>query len=584
MSADCDLLVVGAGAAGMTAALVGALEGLRVVLCESSQQVGGTSATSAGTLWIPGNRQDPQTGHAEAAAAAARYLDALIGADDPRGTRSAFLQSGPEAIDYLAQRSQVRFLNAGRHPDYVVLPDAAESGRALSPVPFDGRELGADFHRIRPPIPEFLVLGGMMVGKADIQTLVRRWQSPSAMVGTAKLVLRYVADRLRHPRGTRLVMGNALVGRLFASLRDAGVDLRFGWALEDLHVVGGRVAGAWFEHDGRRSSVSSGRGVVLATGGIGHDQALMRELGAGAVADRVLACDSVQGGGIRAARGAGVPLEQHPRGNFFWQPVSAVPRHQGGKGLFPHLFLDRAKPGLIAVDERGRRFANEAASYHHFAEALVAHREASGTRHCWLVCDADFVRRFGLGVIPPGTRNLARWAAKGYIEIAATLAELAGRAGIDADSLAATVVRSNAAAPSGRDPDFHKGEAPVDRFNGDPAHSPNPCLGTIGQPPYVALRVHPGVAAASAGLPTDADARVLRADGAAIEGLYACGNDAASLMRGTYPGPGITLGPGMVFAYRAARHAAASDRNPGHPARQENDAGDTSSNRNLQHV
>jgi len=512
-----------------------------------------TTATSAGTLWIPGNRHGRAAGHQDAVEDAARYLQALAGPDDARGLRHAFLATGDEAIAFLEQHSQVVFASSGPHPDYLVQPGAAFAGRALSPLPFDGRRLGAGFARIRPPIPEFLLLGGMMVGKADIQALVRRWSSLQAFLHSARLVARYAADRLRHPRGTRLVMGNALVARLFASLCDAKVDVRFGWRLRELVAENGRVTGAVFDTDGGLRRITAVRGVVLATGGVGRSAALRRELLREGEEVASLACESVAGEGIAAARRTGAALERHARGNFFWQPVSRVPHAGRAPGLFPHLFLDRAKPGLVAVDAQGRRFVNEASSYHHFVEGL----RANGGR-AWLVCDAAFVRRYGLGVIPPGTKHLGRWLASGYVATGDSADALARRLGIDAAGLSATLEQANRDALSGTDAAFAKGEAPLDRFNGDALHAPNPCLGPILQAPFVALAIHPADAASSAGLATDADGRVLDGAGDAIPGLYACGNDAASVMRGTYPGPGTTLGPAIVFGYRVARHAAAA--------------------------
>jgi succinate dehydrogenase/fumarate reductase flavoprotein subunit len=546
-----DLVVVGAGAGGMTAALVAAHAGLRVVLCESTQQVGGTTATSAGTLWIPGNRHGRQAGHADRVEDAARYLEALAGPEDARGSRRAFLSTGDEAIAWLEENTQVAFAASGAHPDYLVLPGAAYAGRALSPLPFDGRRLGADFARVRPPIAEFLLLGGMMVGKADIQALVRRWSSMGAFAHSARLVARYCADRMRHPRGTRLVMGNALVARLFASLRDAEVDIRFGWRLRELMGQNGRVTAAVFDTEDGARCIAAARGVVLATGGVGRHAALRRELLGQSDGIATLACDSVAGEGVTAARCLGAVLERHARSNFFWQPVSRVPHAGGEPGLFPHLFLDRAKPGLVAVDDRGRRFVNEASSYHHFVEGLLARG-----RRAWLVCDAAFVRRYGLGVIPPGTKRLDRWVASGYVSVAHRLDALARKLDIDPAGLAATIADTNRDALTGVDAAFAKGEAPLDRFNGDPSSAPNPCLGPIAEAPFVALRILPADAASSAGLATDADGRVLDGSGAPLSGLYACGNDAASIMRGTYPGPGTTLGPAIVFGYRVARHAA----------------------------
>ncbi|RYG12058.1 MAG: FAD-dependent oxidoreductase, partial [Burkholderiales bacterium] len=247
---EADLVVVGAGAGGMTAALVAALEGLRVVLVEATDQVGGTTATSAGTLWVPGNSQGERAGHLDSVHDAAIYLEALIGPDDDLGRRQAFLDTAREALDYLERRSAVAFTSAGKHPDYLAASGAAVAGRAVGPLPFDGRTLGKDFARIRPPLPEFMLLGGMMVGKADIQALLRRYRSWPDFLHSVRLVARYGLDRLRHPRGTRLVMGNALVARLFQSLRAAKVDIRFGWRLRDLEERQGRIVGAWFAEEG----------------------------------------------------------------------------------------------------------------------------------------------------------------------------------------------------------------------------------------------------------------------------------------------------------------------------------------------
>ncbi|WP_321164602.1 FAD-dependent oxidoreductase [Variovorax sp. Root473] len=556
-----DLIVVGGGAGGMTAALVAALEGLKVVLCEATEQVGGTTATSAGTLWAPGNRHGAEAGHGDTVADAARYLDALIGPDASEGEggwRRAFLDSIGPALDDLERRSAVAFASSGRHPDYLPLPGAALSGRAVSPLPFDGRLLGADFLRVRPPLPHFMLLGGMMVGKTDVQSLLGRYRSWSNFSRSVALVLRHARDRLFHPRGTRLVMGNALVARLLYSLRRAGVDIRFGWRMSRLVQEEGRVVGACFEVRGiGERRLDSRAGVVLATGGVGHGEPLRRELAPADFAFESLAADGVRGEGIQAARHAGGHLQGFAE-SFLWQPVSRVPGVRGAApSLFPHLYLDRAKPGLIAVNRQGRRFVNEASSYHHFVDGMLrASREGEGAPF-WLVCDADFVRRYGLGAIPPGTRNLRRWTQRGYLVTAPTLAILARRLGLEDDALARTVAQHNQFAATGIDAEFGKGDAALDRFNGDPSRAGNPCLGPIGTPPYCALAIWPADAASSAGIRTNRDAQALQAGGAPIPGLYACGNDAASVMRGAYPGPGATLGPAVAAGWRAGRHAAA---------------------------
>lgn len=548
-----DLIVVGAGAGGMTAALVAALEGLKVVLCEASDQVGGTTATSAGTLWLPGNRQGVAAGHTDSVQEARRYLDALIHEPDVQGRREAYLATGDEALGYLQDRSAVAFASSGMHPDYLPqLPGAAVSGRAVSPLPFDGRLLGRDFWHVRPPLPEFMVLGGMMVGKADIAALLNRYRSWRDFKHSARLVLRYGWDLFRYPRGTRLVMGNALVARLFYSLRQARVDIRFGWRLQtlDLERESGRVVGARFESPEGVRSLCASRGVVLATGGVGHHETLRRELDDSGLTVYPIAPPSVRGEGLTAARNAGAVIERHA-GSFFWQPVSRVLRSDGSTGLFPHLFLDRAKPGVIAVNGQGQRFVNEASSYHHFVEGMVAAHAVPA----YLVCETAFVRRYGLGAIAPQTSDLAPWVEWQYLTVASTLAELAQQLQMPTATLEASVARYNEGARRGVDPDFGKGASVFDRFNGDAHHVPNPCLAPIENGPFCALAIWPGDAASSAGLATDVHGRVLDEAGHVLAGLYACGNDAASMMQGRYPGPGTTLGPAIVEGYRIAMHA-----------------------------
>ena len=556
---EVDLLVAGAGAGGMAAALVAALEGLEVLLCEASGQVGGTAATSAGTLWIPGNRQSIAAGFTDSAEAAETYLDAIIGAETSRDLRSAFLRTGPDAIDYLAARSDVVFRPSGRHPDYRSnQPGAAISGRAIIPEPFDGRLLGRDFERVRPPIAEFMILGGMMVGKDDIPRLLGRFSSFANFAHSAKLVARFLSDRLRYSRGTRLVMGNALVARLYHSLRRCGVPVLFEASIETLFAGADGVTGAVLSSGGKSLTVATRKGVVLATGGYAHNASLrgafMPELGRA----RSMAVPSNRGDGIALGRKleARIAPEEH-RSGAFWSPVSVTRRPDGSTRLFPHLVMDRAKPGLVAVNAAGRRFVNEADSYHDFVEAMFVSHKSTPSIPAHLVCEARFVRKYGLGAIHPGTRSLAAVERSGYLVSARTIDELAQRISVDPAGLRETVRRANAYAHTGVDLDFGKGETELNRFNGDPLHAPNPCLGPIETPPFCALQVWPAEIACSTGLATDEDARVIDRNGQPIPGLYACGNDMASIMAGTYAGPGITLGPAIVFAYRAARHAAA---------------------------
>ncbi len=535
----------------MTAALVCAVEGLDVLLCEKSDRAGGTSATSAGTIWVPGTRQAREAGFGDDGDDVRRYLDSLIGAADD-GRRAAYLATGPETVDYLARNSEVKFQLYARHPDYLTnRPGATMAGRALAPVPFDGRLLGADFALVRPPIGEFMALGGMTIGRDDIEPLARPFGSLAHFRRLLSLLARHASDRLRHPRGTRLLMGNALVARLFFSLRRRNVPIWFGASLRELTMREGRVTGAVLSSGGGTVRVTARCGVVLATGGFGGSVERLNDHVRPPLAHAV-AFEGAAGDGIRIARAAGAGFEGDHESPVFWTPVSGTGWLRGGRGAFPHLALDRAKPGVIAVNSAGRRFVDEAVSYHDFVLGMHRAHESVPSIPAWLVCDRPALEAYGLGRVPPGRRSLRRYLASGYLVEAPMLDALARRIGADAAGLSDAVERNNRFAASGIDEDFGKGSTDFDRHNGDPRHGPNPCLGPIATPPYYAMALYPSTLGSSVGLRGDADGRVLSAQGVPIAGLYACGNDMASIMRGTYPGPGITLGPGMVFAYRAA--------------------------------
>jgi 3-oxosteroid 1-dehydrogenase len=545
---DVDVLVFGAGMGGMTAALVAALEGLDVLLCEKTDQVGGTTSTSAGTVWIPGSSQAVRDGVPDNIDDARHFLAAEIG---PRAesVREAFLAAGPAALDYLEARTEVKFVAPPRHPDYHSnRPGRALAGRALAPLPFDGRLLAKDFARVRPPIAPFMVLGGMMVGKADIPFLLKPFASVANFTAATKLLLRHATDRLRYARGTRLVMGNALVARLFYSLRQRNVPIAYDARLVELVKGNDRVEGAVVDIGPQRLTIRAKRGVVLATGGFAPNEKLRADYMSDLPVAHSNAFAGASGDGFVAAQSAGAAVDDKHVSPAFYFPSSV---HK--ETIYPHILLDRAKPGLIAVNREGRRFANESDSYHDFVEAMFRANAAAPSVPAWLVCDRSFIRDYGLGLVHPGSgeRTLARYMADGYLRRAGTLMELAGHIGVDGKTLLRTVQEHNRYAETGVDEAFGKGGTEYNQFNGDPANTPNPCLRPIVEPPFFAVAVYPSTMGTCVGLSTDGDARVLDAGGTAIEGLYACGNDMASLFRGVYVGPGITLGPALVFAWRA---------------------------------
>ncbi len=556
----CDLLVVGSGAGGMAAALTARLLGLEVLVVEKEPLVGGTTARSGGWLWIPCSPHARRAGIVDSREAAARYLRHEAGNHFDPERVEAFLEAGPAMVEFLESRTLVRFVLgpqfADYHPD---APGALAGGRSICAEPFDGRRLGAALAMLRPPLAE-LTLFGLMVGSGkELTHFFNVTRSARSAAFVAGLLAAYARDRLVHGRPMRLVNGNALAGRLLASALELGVAIRCRAPLVELLVENGRVVGGIVQQDGRAVRIEARAGVVLATGGFPHDEARRVRLfphAAAGFAHRSPAPPGNTGDGIRLATALGAATLDELPAAAAWVPVSLVPRADGSTGVFPH-FVDRAKPGVIAVTDAGTRFCNEADSYHDFGKAMLeACRGLPGEPHAWLLADHRAIRRYGLGWAKPFPLPLGPALRSGYLRRAATLDELARSCGIDGVTLRSTVESFNAAARRGEDPAFGRGRSAYNRYLGDPSVTPNPCVAPLETPPFYAVRLVMGDLGTFAGLRTDRHARVLDRRGRPIPGLYAAGNDAASIMGGNYPGGGITLGPAMTFGYLAARHAA----------------------------
>ena len=550
-----DIVVLGAGAAGMAAACTAAALGRRVLLVEHTNRIGGTTALSGGMVWIPANHKMAEAGLPDSLDAARDYLRATVpGADtDPR--MAAFLARGDEAIRFLEAHTAVKLQPVCRYPDYHPdLPGATAGGRVLEPVPYDARALGRDFALLRDPLPEFMLFGGMMVSREDLPVLRRIGRSPAALWHAAKLTARYALQRLHAHRGTSLVLGNALAARLLASVRALKVEVRLSTRVLKLRVDGGRVVGVDLDVGGQLRTVHARAGVILATGGLSQHRELRRAyVPAGAGDLSATARTGAKTGGVQLALDIGAALSPTTRPLAFWVPTSVGPRADGSLAVFPHTVTDRSKPGLIAVNRDGVRFTNEAVSYHAFVEAQL--RDAARNSPAWLVCDSRFLWKYGLGRVRPFALSLGRLCASGYLQRAATVAELAVQIGVPADALVGTVDRFNVDAEQGKDTQFGRGGDIYQRHLGDAQQQPNPCVAPLLKPPFYAVAVQPADLGMAAGVMTNADARALRRDGTPIAGLYACGNDMHSVMNGAYPGPGITLGPALVFGVLAARHA-----------------------------
>ena len=540
----------------MTAALTAAALGLETLLVEKAEVLGGTTALSAGSVWIPNSRHAPQD---EDPRDAAIYLREALGNRYQKSLIDAFLSAGPELIDFLEQKSDVVFRAYRHHPDYLAtLKGARLNGRALEPLPFDAAVLGQELRRLRKPIPEFTLFGGMMVDRTDIGHLLNAGRSVGSAWYATKLVARYLADVLRFGRGARLVMGSALVGRLYQSLRRHGVEVLTSTTALQLTAREGGVGGAVLQGPDETFEVQCRRGVILATGGFSRDPALRRQLMPPSLGAHSPVAESVTGDGLALAAPFGGHLGSLRSSNSFWAPVSLRARADGSIAVFPHLVLDRGKPGLIAVNPAGSRFVSEATSYHLFVEAMFAELERDAAAACFLICDDEFISAYGLGMVRPRRLNLRAAVRDGYLAQSSSIAGLAKILGLPGEALERTVARHNGFALTGIDTDFGKGGDAYQRNLGDAGHRPNPCIGPLAKPPFYAVKVFPGDIGASCGLVTNEHAQVLRGDGSGVAGLYACGNDMNSIMSGIYPGPGITLGPAMTFGYLAARHAASA--------------------------
>ena len=553
-----DVVVVGAGAGGMSAAAVAAALGLQVLVVEKSDVVGGTTAVSGGMVWAPANSKMAAAGLSDTVDAARNYLDAICG-DENASLRDRFIAEAGNAFAYLERNTAVQLRPVRLYPDYYPeISGATLGGRVLEPVPFNGRLLGKHFHRLRPPLPEFTLFGGMMLDRSDIPHFRRAARSLRSAVRSGRLVARYLLERVSAPRGTSLYLGNALAARLLYSLLERNVQLSFDTQVEALDCDAGGVSGVQIARSGTRRRVAVRRGVVLATGGFSHSAALRQRLFPTAAGLLSPTAETSEGDGIELALTAGADLAECSRGNAFWVPVSRFRRADGAQGLFPHTVTDRAKPGLIAVDRNGERFVNEAVSYHEFVLAMLA-QEQDGLRiPAYLICDRRFLWRYGLGAVRPFSISLRSHLESGYLTAGESPAALATALGIDPGGLAATLASYNADARNGADRAFGRGSNSYQRFLGDSDHQPNPCVAPITEPPFYAVSVFPADLGTAAGLVTDGNAAVLKPDGRPVGRLYACGNDMRSVMRGAYPGPGITLGPALTFGYLAARHMAAN--------------------------
>jgi succinate dehydrogenase/fumarate reductase flavoprotein subunit len=426
--------------------------------------------------------------------------------------------------------------------------------------------LGDEIRRLRPPLAEITFLGMMIGSGKELLHFFNVMRSPVSAFYVARLFLKFLRDVALYGRPMRLMNGNALIARLAKSAFDQGVPIWTGAPARGLIRDGaGRVIGARIEGPQGPVEVHASRGVVLAAGGFPQDAVRRKQLMSHAPSGHEHVSPAPPGNtgdGLRLGEAAGGMVDTSLPHAAAWVPISRPRRKDGTLGTFPH-FVDRSKPGVIAVTRSGRRFVNEADSYHDFCQAMVRRCREEGGEDAeiaaWFIADHRALRKYGLGYAKPAPVPYGHLVRDGYLFRGETLATLATQIGADAETFEAAVAAFNAKARLGEDPEFGKGTTSYNRSLGDPEHGPNPCLAPLETGPFYAVRLYVGDLGTFAGLKTDANARVLDEVGRPIGGLYAVGNDAASIMGGNYPGGGITLGPAITFGYIAARHMSGSN-------------------------
>ena len=556
---EFDVIVVGAGAGGMAAAITARKNGATVLVIEKDSVLGGTTARSGGVLWVPCNPLSRAAGIKDSKENATTYLHHETGVYFNAEKVESFLRNGPRMVEWFQRETCVEFVAVPEFSDYHPdAPGGLPGGRSILAAPFDGRLLGKRIAWLRPPLEEITFVGMMFNASKEVAHFFNVTRSLHSAWYVAKRLGNHAREMLLHGRAMRLTNGNALAARLAKSAFDLNIPFRFSSRAEQLLMESGRVAGVRVSSDDGDVTLHARKAVILAAGGFPQDIARRKELFKHAPSGREHlspAPASSTGDGLRLAASAGAALDLDLPNAAAWIPVSRVPYSHGKSGVFPHL-IDRYKPGVIMVTRRGVRFTNEANSYHDVGIAMQKACAEDAETEAFLICDHPALRRYGLGFVKPFPLPLGPHLRNGYLKRGRTVAALAREVGIDANALDRTIAEFNEGAAHGEDRQFGRGSSAYNRFLGDPDHKPNPCVAPLRDGPFYAIRTVIGDLGTFAGIRTDGFARALDRSDTVVAGLYAVGNDAASVMGGNYPGGGITLGPAMTFGFMAGEHAA----------------------------
>ncbi|WP_420081743.1 3-oxosteroid 1-dehydrogenase [Streptomyces sp. JL4002] len=546
---EYDVVVVGSGAAGMTAALTAAHRGLSVLVVEKAATFGGSAARSGAGIWLPNNSVILAAGVPDTPQKAATYLSAVVGPEVPADRQAAFLANGPRMLDFVMAASPLRFRFMDGYSDYYPgLPGGLPNGRSIEPDQIDGNVLGPELARLNPaymPVP-----AGMVVFSQDYKWLNLAAVSAKGLAVSAECLARGTKAALRGEKP--LTMGQALAAGLRAGQR-AGVPVWLGSPLVDLVQEGGAVTGVVVERAGVRGVVRARRGVVIGSGGFEHNAAMRAQYQQQPIGTQwSVGAKENTGDGILAGQRAGASLALMD--DAWWGPSIPLP----GEPYF--CLAERTLPGGLIVNANGTRFVNEAAPYSDVVHVMYDRDRAAPGSHipAWLIVDQNYRNRYLFKDILPTLPFPDAWYAAGAAKKAWTWDALAGQIGVPAGALRATLNRFNAQAWNGTDADFHRGASAYDHYYTDPAVHPNSCLAPVWVPPFHAFRIVPGDLGTKGGIVTDARARALRPDGSVIRGLYAAGNASAAVMGRSYAGAGSTIGPAMTFGYVAANDIAAA--------------------------
>ncbi|GLR66077.1 3-ketosteroid-delta-1-dehydrogenase [Acidocella aquatica] len=550
---ELDVLVVGSGAGGMLAALVAASRHAETLIVEKTPLWGGTSATSGGGIWIPASDQAQAAGFEDNEEAAFAYVRKLSASNVPDENIRAYVGNASQMLRWLSANTEIEY-QAFPYPDYhAENPGGSAAGyRTHMPLPLDGRNLNNDVRTLRFASPA-ASLFGYLNWHFD-ETYMLLFRAPGWWRHLARSLARYWLDlpfRLTSRKDRRLTLGNALAGGLRLALNRQGVPLWLESPLEELILENGKITGAVVRHEGKNLRIRARKGVILAAGGFDKNKT-MRHHYAPLYPNAQLSggTSGNTGDGIRAGVAAGASLmNMH---SAWAAPVFYVPGEDRGRLCT----IERALPGSIMVAQNGKRYLNEAASYHIVGQLMARRQAEQGDANpTWFVFDHRYRHSYPAGPLYPLVPNwLQSRAARSILRKGRTIPDLARAIGVPAAALSETVEHFNASAANGNDPAFHRGEATYDKMYGDPRVTPNPCLRPLDQGPFYAMPIYPGDIGTNGGLRTDALSRVIGKDGQAIEGLYAIGNNAASAMGESYPGAGVTIGPALTFGYIAATH------------------------------